>query len=192
MNASTVSVYAAECAPANIRGGLAVSWQMWTAFGIFVGFTANLFLYNIGTSGWRWELGVPLLPALPIILLVYTCPESPAWYLKQGRERYDLAFQSLTVLRNSPLQAAKELYYIYLQRRQKEKLGLTSTNAGFFTKIIELFSIARNRRATVAAYVVMLAQQLCGSKSRCLVLCHAFIDVDNSQYNCFLLFHHLL
>ena len=164
MNASTVSVYAAECAPANIRGGLAVSWQMWTAFGIFVGFTANLLLYDVGASGWRWELGVPLLPSVPIILLVYTCPESPAWYLKQGRERYDLAFRSLTILRNSPLQAAKELNYIYLQRRQKEKLGLTSTNAGFFPKIIELFSVPRNRRATAAAYVVMLAQQLCGSK----------------------------
>ncbi len=30
LNASTVSVFAVECAPANIRGGLAVSWQMWT------------------------------------------------------------------------------------------------------------------------------------------------------------------
>jgi MFS family permease len=40
LNASTVSVYAAECAPAAIRGGLAVSWQMFTAFGIFLGFCA--------------------------------------------------------------------------------------------------------------------------------------------------------
>lgn len=40
LNASTTSVYAAECAPAVIRGGLAVSWQMNTAFGIFLGFLA--------------------------------------------------------------------------------------------------------------------------------------------------------
>ena len=37
LNASTVAVYAAECAPAYIRGGLAVSWQMFTAFGILIG-----------------------------------------------------------------------------------------------------------------------------------------------------------
>ncbi len=48
INASTVSVYAAECAPATIRGGLAVSWQMWTAFGIFVGFVANAAAYKVG------------------------------------------------------------------------------------------------------------------------------------------------
>ncbi|KAK5677754.1 hypothetical protein LTS10_009637 [Elasticomyces elasticus] len=32
LNSSTVNVYAAECAPAYIRGGLAVSWQAFTAF----------------------------------------------------------------------------------------------------------------------------------------------------------------
>lgn len=47
VNASTVSVYAAECAPATIRGGLAVSWQMWVAFGIFLGFVANTAVYNV-------------------------------------------------------------------------------------------------------------------------------------------------
>lgn len=47
INASTVSVYAAECAPATIRGGLAVSWQMCTAGGIFVGFVANAAVYKV-------------------------------------------------------------------------------------------------------------------------------------------------
>jgi len=48
-NASTVSVYAAECAPAIIRGGLAVSWQMCTAFGIFLGFVANAAVYKVSS-----------------------------------------------------------------------------------------------------------------------------------------------
>lgn len=34
--ASTVPIYAAENCPASIRGGLVMSWQMWTAFGIFL------------------------------------------------------------------------------------------------------------------------------------------------------------
>lgn len=46
LNATTVSMYAAECAPAAIRGGLAVSWQMNTAFGIFLGFCAVSVLAN--------------------------------------------------------------------------------------------------------------------------------------------------
>ena len=40
--ASTVPIYAAENVPASIRGGLVMSWQVWTAFGIFLGFVANL------------------------------------------------------------------------------------------------------------------------------------------------------
>ena len=31
-------MYAAELAPANIRGALVMGWQLWTAFGIFLGF----------------------------------------------------------------------------------------------------------------------------------------------------------
>lgn len=47
LNASTVSVLAAESAPSSIRGGLAVSWQMFTAFGIFLGFIANVVVYDV-------------------------------------------------------------------------------------------------------------------------------------------------
>jgi hypothetical protein len=50
LQASTTSVYVAECAPAIIRGGLAVSWQMLTAFGIFVGFVTNASVYNVSHS----------------------------------------------------------------------------------------------------------------------------------------------
>ncbi|KAJ6558546.1 hypothetical protein DFH09DRAFT_533363 [Mycena vulgaris] len=46
--ASTVPVYAAENTPASIRGGLVMCWQMWTAFGIFLGFTANIILCRVG------------------------------------------------------------------------------------------------------------------------------------------------
>lgn len=47
INSSTVSVFAAESAPAYIRGGLAVSWQMMTAFGIFLGFAANVSVFDV-------------------------------------------------------------------------------------------------------------------------------------------------
>ena len=43
---STVPIFAAELAPASIRGALVMSWQMWTAFGIFLGFCANLAVYD--------------------------------------------------------------------------------------------------------------------------------------------------
>jgi hypothetical protein len=67
----------------------------------------------------------------------------------------------LCALRNTELQAAKEVYAAYLQSRVRAKPVDKGLN--FFTKISELFTIPRIRRATTASYVVMLSQQLCGS-----------------------------
>lgn len=176
INASTVGVFAAECAPERIRGGLAVSWQLWTAFGIFVGFVTNVAVYNVridrstyfatlkphrqlDVETWRWQLAGPFIPTVPLLIMVYLCPESPAFMIKHGR-RYDYAFRSLCKLRNTDLQAAKEVYSAYLQQRARSKLQPMDTSLP--SKILELFTIPRNRRATAASYVVMLSQQLCG------------------------------
>ena len=103
--ASTVPIFAAENVPASIRGGLVMCWQMWVAFGIFLGFSANLALYRVGRIAWRLELGSAFIPAVPLLIGIYFCPESPRWYLKKGR--YREAYVSLVKLRNSPLQAGK-------------------------------------------------------------------------------------
>ena len=96
--ATTSPVFAAENVPANIRGGLVMSWQMWasvllinvevplyslhlivaqTAFGIFLGFSANLALQGAGSIAWRLELGSAFLPAVPLVLGIYFCPGTP-------------------------------------------------------------------------------------------------------------------
>ncbi|KAI4235958.1 MAG: hypothetical protein L6R40_006326 [Gallowayella cf. fulva] len=155
--ASTVPIYAAENCPAAIRGGLVMSWQMWTAFGIFLGFCANLAVYDVGPIAWRLQLGSAFIPAVPLVIGVYFCPESPRWYLKKGQ--YQKAFQSLCRLRNTPLQAARDLYYIHAQLTEEADI---IGKSNYVTRFIELFTIPRVRRATLASFVVMLAQQMCG------------------------------
>ena len=81
--ASVVPIYAAENVPAIIRGGLVMSWQLWTAFGIFLGFCANLAVYNVGKIAWRLQLGSAFIPAVPLVIGIYFCPESPRWYMKK-------------------------------------------------------------------------------------------------------------
>lgn len=98
--------------------------------------------------------------------------ESPRWYIK--KHRYHDAFKSLRRLRNTPLQAARDLYYIHAQVRLEELMlgdgDITSaegkeqyTSSGrYANRFIQLFTIARIRRATLASFVVMIAQQMCG------------------------------
>jgi hypothetical protein len=78
---------------------------MWTAFGIFLGFCANLAVNDVGRIAWRLQIGSAFLPAIPLVIGIYFCPESPRWYIK--KRRYADAYQSLKRLRNCELQAAR-------------------------------------------------------------------------------------
>ncbi|GJD01102.1 sugar transporter [Colletotrichum higginsianum] len=164
----TVPVFSAENSPTLIRGGLVMSWQVWTAFanserGIFLGTCANLAVGKTGEIAWRLQFGSAFIPAVPLVLGTYFCPESPRWYLKKGR--HAKAWGSLLRLRNTPLQAARDLYYIHSLLEYEETLvreaGLRVTS-NMFTRFVELFTIPRIRRATWASGIVMIAQQMCG------------------------------
>jgi MFS family permease len=155
--AATVPMYAAEMAPARIRGALVMGWQLWTAFGIFIGFCANAVVKDAGRITWRLQLGSAFIPAVPLALLIYICPESPRWYMKKGRI-HD-AWVSMRKIRKTELQAARDLYYAYVQFVEESKVIQGKT---FFSRFTELFTIPRCRHANVAASAAMLAQQLCG------------------------------
>lgn len=161
----TVPVYSAENAPTRIRGALVMSWQLWTAFGIFLGTCANLAVVNAGSIAWRLQLGSAFIPAVPLVLGIWVCPESPRWLITKGN--HQKAFRSLVKLRSTPLQAARDLYLIHAQLLQEnilvQEAGF-SANANMLTRFVELFTISRVRRATQASGIVMIAQQMCGSR----------------------------
>lgn len=89
-------------------------WQTFTAFGIMLGFVADLaFLkvkdpHNITGLNWRLMLGSAGVPALIVMSQVFFCPESPRWLISKGR--YEQAYVSLARLRNHPIQASRDLY----------------------------------------------------------------------------------
>ncbi|KAL2385157.1 hypothetical protein RJZ90_001453 [Blastomyces dermatitidis] len=155
--ASTVPIFCAENTPASIRGGLVMCWQLWTAFGILLGFSANLAVKDTGNISWRLQLGSAFIPAVPLVIGVFWCPESPRWFIKKGK--VDRAYQSLLALRNHPIQAARDLYYMYSQIQIEEQIAGKSN---YVTRFFQLFTVPRVRRATLASFVVMIAQQMCG------------------------------
>ncbi|EME42559.1 hypothetical protein DOTSEDRAFT_54893 [Dothistroma septosporum NZE10] len=159
---STLNIFAAECAPAAIRGGLGVAWQMFTAFGIFLGFLMTMLVDNAPETfkslRWRAMLLAPAVPALPLLALIFVCPESPSYWVKHSG-RYDMALRSLRRLRNTELQAARDLLVYHEESQRPENVAEESS---YLKTLMELFTIPRVRRATVAAWTTMLAQQLCG------------------------------
>ncbi|KAF2008435.1 plastidic glucose transporter 4 [Aaosphaeria arxii CBS 175.79] len=155
---STTPVYAAESAPKTIRGALTMMWQMWTAFGIMLGFVVCVAFENVDFLGeysqWRWMLASTSIPPLLVMLQVYFCPESPRWYMEKGK--FDKAFQALQRLRKHKIQAARDMYYAYklLEVEQSEREGKNLFK--------EFFTVRRNRRAAQSSFFVMFMQQFCG------------------------------
>ncbi|KAK9385303.1 hypothetical protein V1515DRAFT_608691 [Lipomyces mesembrius] len=157
---ATVPVYAAECSPAVVRGALVMMWQMWTAFGIMLGYVADVAFYkvpdkpNITGLNWRLMLGSAMFPAVIVCCQVFFCPESPRWYMGRGEHRK--AFDSMVRLRTSNLQAARDLYYMHVLLLEEVALKRGRN------RVLELFTIPRNRRAALASWIVMFMQQFCG------------------------------
>ncbi|KAL8688858.1 MAG: hypothetical protein Q9218_005336, partial [Villophora microphyllina] len=117
--------------------------------------------------------------------------ESPRWYIK--KHRYHEAFRSLQRLRNTPLQAARDLYYIQAQVRLEEMMlgdgdiimsegkEHYSSSGRYASRFIQLFTIARIRRATLASFVVMIAQQMCGINIMAFYSTTLFVDAKASE-----------
>jgi sugar transport protein len=91
------------------------------------------------------------------------------------KNRYPKAWNSLLRLRNTPLQAARDLYYIHCLLEEEKYLvhsGGVGVGGGpnmvrrkkstFISRFFELFTIPRVRRATWASGIAMIAQQMCG------------------------------
>lgn len=75
------------------------------------------------------------------------------------KNRYTDAWKSMMVLRHNPIQVARDIYYISAQLEiEKELVGKTN----YVTRFTQLFTIPRVRRANLAAFTVMIAQQMCG------------------------------
>ena len=68
--------------------------------------------------------------------------------MKKGR--YVDAYKSFCRLRNSELQAARDLFYVHCQLVEEMAL-LKGTN--YFSRFYELFTVPRIRRATLASFV---------------------------------------
>lgn len=175
------AIFAAECSPPKLRGALVMQWQMWTgkldltpmtfnssntnnwiAFGIMVGYVADLAFYFVpdmsGIIGlnWRLMMGSAGIPAVIVCVLIWWTPESPRWYLTKNRHAE--AYKSVCQLRYEKVQAARDLFYMdTLLQVEREAMNIGRS------KVLELFTVRRNRNAMIASEIVSKYNPMLGS-----------------------------
>ena len=160
--------------PPSKRGRVLVSWQAFTATGLFCGSIACYIL----REHWRGQYISGAIPAVLLLATVFGSCESPRWLVIRGH--YEKAYITLVRLRGERNVAAKELVSIhyqiqaerrvYLERKIEDdpsKPNLTTYNSvlprsSYWERLRNMFIFPRVRRAAIAASIVMLAQQLSG------------------------------
>ena len=147
-----VPAYQSECAPAELRGAIASTLQLWLTTGQVLGSAVT---YGTSTrtdrSSWLIPTGIQFLIPILILAGLPFMPESPRWLLSKGRK--ERALTSLVKLRRRGIpreDIEKEL----------ELLSISDATHGK-GKWIELFQ-GVNRRRTMIAVGAMFGQQITG------------------------------
>ncbi|KAK1269958.1 Sugar carrier protein A [Acorus gramineus] len=79
-----VPLYLSEMAPAHLRGGLNMMFQLATTLGIFSANMINYGTEKIKPWGWRLSLGLAAAPALLMTIGGFFLPETPNSLIEQG------------------------------------------------------------------------------------------------------------
>jgi len=94
MAAVSAPLYAAELAPAQLRGRFVSAYQLAITTGIFLAYLINGALS--ASANWRLMLGLASVPGLALFLIALFAPESPRWLMSRNR-RADAARETSKV-----------------------------------------------------------------------------------------------
>ncbi len=92
---STVPIYISEVAPPQSRGWQVSLFQLAITVGILAAYLVD-YAFS-GSNGWRWMLGLAVIPGAILGLGMIRMPESPRWLAEHNRS--DLAREVLTRIR---------------------------------------------------------------------------------------------
>ncbi|KAK2003988.1 hypothetical protein LX36DRAFT_666044 [Colletotrichum falcatum] len=179
LKAVSTPILASETAVGFWRGTSILAWQLWVAAGMMIGFAFNLIFDTAPDSNkkltFQLIVGAPMVPALALLVFViWFCDESPRYLMRVSSPSYDpqRAYDILRKLRNTELQALRDIYLVHKSLEQEElpsgdassqsAQGFAVTIGGFFRQWKQLFLGPRLRNALISSSTLALAQQLCG------------------------------
>src|SRR6266516_7618878 len=93
---TNVPVYLSEVAPPHVRGWVVSLFQLAVTIGIVVAYLTDYAF--AGIEGWRWMLGLAVVPALVFGTGMFFLPETPRWLIHRGH--HEVAHRVLVRIRD--------------------------------------------------------------------------------------------
>jgi SP family arabinose:H+ symporter-like MFS transporter len=80
-------VYISELSPPSLRGRFVGLFQINIVVGILFAYLSNAIVaaQHLHAAEWRWELGIPAIPALLFLCLLFGIPQSSRWLVTKNR-----------------------------------------------------------------------------------------------------------
>ncbi len=94
---TNVPVYLSEVAPPHARGWVVSLFQLAVTVGIVVAYLTDYAFVDI-EEGWRWMLGLAVVPALVFGTGMFFLPETPRWLIHRGH--HEVAHRVLVRIRD--------------------------------------------------------------------------------------------
>lgn len=116
-------VYISEMAPAKWRGRLVGMFQVMVVTGILLAYGSNFVvgLFPLGNMEWHWQLGIPALPAVVFLVLLYGIPRSSRWLVTQNRIEEAREVLQLIGTPDTDAELEEIVRSVYLDRSQKRE-----------------------------------------------------------------------
>ncbi len=116
-------VYISEIAPAKWRGRLVGMFQVMVVTGILLAYFSNFCvgLFHLGNLEWHWQLGIPALPALVFLVLLYGIPRSSRWLVTQNRVEEAREVLKMIGTPDTDAELAEIVRSVHLDRSQQRE-----------------------------------------------------------------------
>ncbi|KAL5362795.1 general substrate transporter [Aspergillus floccosus] len=168
-------LYISELAPSHARGRLVTILCLFITGGQVIAYIVG-WMFSSVTGGWRWIVGLGIVPAVLQFAIVVFLPETPRWLVQAGFDTRAMNVLS-KVYQEHPdcVQITKHILRDIQQEvaEEEDELGHSSHDSGIkfqWAKNIlqtsqDLFLVGGNRRALIIAMMLQGLQQLCGFNS---------------------------
>jgi SP family galactose:H+ symporter-like MFS transporter len=109
-------LYAAELAPARLRGRFISSYQLAITIGIFLAYLVDGAFAN--KDSWRWMLGLSAVPGVLLLIMALMTRQSPRWLMmKERRDEASAEFLKINPGADAP--AARDAVAVALKQEGK-------------------------------------------------------------------------